>query len=58
MGMIMKIGLNAYILSLSNMNLCEIEDGAIFKLEPNVNLLFIVIIDVGFARKCLSTLNC
>ena len=35
----------------------EIEDG-MFKLEPNVNLLFIVIIDAGFARKCLSTVNC
>ena len=35
----------------------EIEDD-MFKLELNVNLLLIVIIDVGFARKYLSTVNC
>ena len=39
------------------MCLFEIKDG-LFKLELFVNLLFIVIIDVGFACKCLSTANC
>ena len=38
------------------MCLFEIKDG-LFKLELFVNLLFIVIIDVGFACKCLSTPN-
>lgn len=53
-----KSGRKSYVfLIISKSVFYEIEDG-VLKLEPNANLLFIVIIDVGFARKCLSTANC
>ena len=40
-----------------NVFFIKIEKALSFAL-PDVSLLFIVIIDVGFACKCLSTVNC